>query len=125
MKNFSIIILIVVVSVLYLINERGLRIPLLSNYKGAFYFLLIIGVMLCANSPLKQMFAGVWYKPFYLIGTLLGILILVLLVGVILKFNMNVRIPYINNYRQAYIFLALLTLSKSILTLIHRLLFKG
>ncbi len=126
MKNLSsLLILIILVSGLYFINERGIRLPLVSTYKGAFYTLFIIGLILCTNSPLKRMFEDVWYKPFYLLGAVIGVLILVLLISVILKFTFNINIAFINSYRQAFIFLAILTFTKSIITLIHRGLFNG
>lgn len=122
MKNYSsLLIFLNVIFGLYLINEKGIEVPLLTGYKRSFYFLLVLGVVLCANSPLRKMFEDVWYKPFYLMGTILGLLILILVIGVIL----NVNIPYLNNYRSAYIILSVLVLTKSIVTLLHRTIFNG
>jgi hypothetical protein len=96
----------------------GARVPLLSNLRISLIAFLILGMAVCANGIGRVAATGEWTHPLSIIGYLLGGLILVVGIAGLA----GLRLPLIEDPRQALIAVAVLSGLKILNSLIHSVL---
>jgi hypothetical protein len=91
------------------------QIPLVSGHRAAFVALLIFGVVMCALGPLRSIQPTAWGQPMTVVAVVLGSLALLLSVAVL----SGIRMPLIPNDRAAFVALAIIMVTKVVLTAVH------
>ena len=115
--------IVAAVLIVVVLTERHTNLPLISEYRGAFVVLLLIGIAMCSFGPLGSVFTTPdgWRQPMNLIAIVLGVLALALVVPVFT----GVQVPLIADERAAFIALAVIGAAKLALTIIHRVVLRA
>lgn len=116
--NPSVFFLGLMVIVLVAITLTGRKVPLLTNIRVNMIVLLILGMAMCMQGGLARVAAfNAWMHPLSLIGYVLGAAILIMtVVG-----YFNLKILYIQNEQQAFMWMAIFIFLKVINSLAHNL----
>lgn len=96
----------------------GRKLPLIGSERVALIVLVGLGMAMCMNGIGRVAAAGAWTHPLAILGSLVGVLILV--VGVAGFFGW--QLPLVDGARQAIIAVSGLAIVKLALSLLHRLL---
>jgi hypothetical protein len=87
----------------------GRPIPLISGERAAFIALAVLGLAMCATGGIGTAIGQYgWAHPITIIGSILGVLALVLVGATLL----NIRLPLVPDDRAAFIALAVLGFAK-------------
>lgn len=117
--NPGILILGLLAAAVIFIGVTGKRAPVLSNLRVDIAILLVLGMAICAQGGIGRVAAAnAWTHPLSIVGYLLGGLIL--LVAAAAFFGL--RLPLIQDDRQALIAIALLAGLKVVNAVLHSLL---
>jgi hypothetical protein len=103
--------------VLMLVFFSGAVLPVISSARAVFFILAFIGIAMCTLGgigPAIKLYG--WSNPITLLGSLLGLMALVLIAAVLF----DLRLPLVTNEREAVIALALIGLVKVILAGVQR-----
>lgn len=115
----TIIGLAILFAAITFIGVTGKKIPLLSNVRVDIILLVIIGMTICTQGGIGRVAAtGQWSHPLSIIGYLLGGLILFITLAVFVGW----KIPFIANYGQALLAIAILASLKIVNAVTHYLL---
>jgi len=93
----------------------GRQVPLISGDRRAFFVLLVVGFVMCALGPLRNIQPAEWGHPMNVIAAVLGGLALLLGLAVLT----GMRIPLIPSSREAVTALAVIIVSKVVLAVVH------
>lgn len=115
--NVGVGLLGIVAVLLVLAVLTGRRIPLLSSDRAVFIALLVVGMAMCALGPLRNIQPDAWLRPMNVVAMVLGGL--ALLLGLVVL--TGIRVPWIASDRSALVLLAIVILSKVLLSGVHHL----
>jgi hypothetical protein len=95
----------------------GRRVPLVSDERGIFIALAVVGFLMCTFGGLRGIQPGEWLGWGNVFGIMMGILAGILIIGMLI----GIKLPSISGYREASLVLVTIILSKWIVGLIVRL----
>ena len=98
---------------------NGRKVPMIVNDRSAFIALAIVGFVMCSVSMGKITNSLGWIHPVTIIGAVLGTLLSLLVIAMLTGW----RVPFIADYRTAFIALAVTGLVKWALAWLSRLFF--
>jgi len=115
--NLTVIVLGLLAAWLVYAVLTGRKFPLISSDKAALIALLVIGGAMCTTGGIGRVAAaGAWWHPLSILGHLAGAAILVVAIAGLT----GIRLPWINDARQAFIAMTALSTFKILLTAFHR-----
>ena len=115
--NLTVIVLGLLAAWLVYAVLTGRKFPLVSSDKAALIALLVIGGAMCTTGGIGRVAAaGAWWHPLSILGHLAGAAILVVAIAGLT----GIRLPWINDARQAFIAMTALSTFKILLTAFHR-----
>ena len=114
-STLGIVALLLVLAVL-----TGRRVPLVSGDRATFIALAVIGFGMCSIGMGKIATGLGWTHPITIIGIALGALVLLLVIAMLAGW----RVPFIADYRAAFIIVAVIGLVKWALAWASRLFLK-
>ena len=115
-SNIIVVVLaLVAVSLVYVVaTGRNLTMPIIATDRAALIALLVVGIAMCAVGGIgKAIDAYGWSNPVTIIGSVIGVLTLVV-VGAVL---FGVRLPIITDERAAFVFVAGVIVAKIVFNL--------
>jgi len=115
--NLTVIVLGLLAAWLVYAVLTGRKFPLVSSDKAALIALLVIGGAMCTTGGIGRVAAaGAWWHPLSILGHLAGAAILVVAIAGLT----GIRLPWINDARQAFLAMTALSIFKILLTAFHR-----
>jgi hypothetical protein len=116
--NPSVFFLGLMVIALVTITLTDRKVPLLTNIRANMIVLLILGMAMCMQGGLARVAASnTWMHPLTFIGYVLGAAILIVTVAG----YFNLKILFIQNEQQAFMWMAIFIFLKVINSLVHNL----
>ena len=109
----------IVVLVLVFAFLTGRKVPLVVNERSAFIVLAVISFAMCSVSMGKIANGLGWMHPITIIGAVLGTLLILFVIAMLAGW----RVPFVPDYRTAFVVLAVIGLVKWSLAWISRLFF--
>ena len=114
-------ILGIVALVLVVAFLTGRKVPIVVDDRSAFIALAVVGFVMCSVSMGKIANELSWTHPITIVGAVLGTLLILLVVAMLAGW----RVPFVPDYRTAFMVLAVTGLVKWSLAWISRLFFNG
>ena len=115
--NLTVIVLGLLAAWLVYAVLTGRKFPLVSSDKAALIALLVIGGAMCTTGGIGRVAAaGAWWHPLSILGHLAGAAILVVAIAGLT----GIRLPWINDARQAFLAMTALSIFKILLTAFHQ-----